>query len=92
MLTERCGTITATRITEELVAMDDSTRPDASQLAQFVPVVYDELRRLASQFLRGAGNQTLQPTALVHEAYLELRSWRQSEFRSRAQFLVPPRS
>ncbi len=40
---------------------------------ELLPVVYDELRRLADQRLRHeAAGQTLQPTALVHEAYLRL--------------------
>jgi RNA polymerase sigma factor (TIGR02999 family) len=41
--------------------------------SQLLPLVYDELRRLAAQRLtREAPGQTLQPTALVHEAYLRL--------------------
>lgn len=41
--------------------------------AELVPVVYDELRRLADIYLRNErSNHTLQPTALVHEAYLRL--------------------
>ena len=40
---------------------------------EFLPLVYDELRRLASWHLRNEPpNQTLQDTALVHEAYLRL--------------------
>ena len=45
--------------------------PDAS--AQLLPLVYDDLRRLAARHLaHEAPGQTLQPTALVHEAYLRL--------------------
>ena len=66
--------------------MNERTPPVESQLAEFMPAVYDDLRRLASHFLRRDRNQTLQPTALVNEAYLELRSWKQAEFRSKAQF------
>lgn len=67
--------------------MEEAAIPVESRFSEFVPVVYDELRRLASQFLRReTGNQTLQPTALVHEAYVELRSWKQAQFRNRAQF------
>jgi RNA polymerase sigma factor (TIGR02999 family) len=45
--------------------------PDAS--SQLLPLVYDELRKLAGQMLaRETPGQTLQPTALVHEAYLRL--------------------
>jgi RNA polymerase sigma factor (TIGR02999 family) len=46
---------------------------DPHGAAQLLPLVYDELRKLAAQRLsREAAGQTLQPTALVHEAYLRL--------------------
>jgi RNA polymerase sigma factor (TIGR02999 family) len=46
---------------------------DPHAAAQLLPLVYDELRRLAAQRLAGEGpGHTLQPTALVHEAYLKL--------------------
>src|SRR5262249_13760917 len=46
---------------------------DTSTAAQLLPLVYDELRRLAAQRLaHEKPGQTLQPTALVHEAYLRL--------------------
>ena len=52
-----------------------STLPDGDPHAasRLLPLVYDELRRLAAwQLAREPGGQTLQPTALVHEAYLRL--------------------
>lgn len=66
--------------------MDNTAIPAESRLSEFVPVVYDELRRLASQLLRRETSHTLQPTALVHEAYVELRNWKHAQFRSRAHF------
>jgi RNA polymerase sigma factor (TIGR02999 family) len=46
---------------------------DPAAAAQLLPLIYDELRRLAAQKLaREAPGLTLQPTALVHEAYLRL--------------------
>lgn len=46
---------------------------DRSDVEDLVPLVYDELRRLARRFLQGErADHTLQPTALVHEAYLRL--------------------
>src|SRR3954469_4045806 len=46
---------------------------DPHAAAQLLPLVYEELRRLAAQRLaHEAPGQTLQPTALVHEAYLRL--------------------
>ena len=53
-----------------------STPPDGDPHAasRLLPLVYEELRRLAAVHLaREPGGQTLQPTALVHEAYLRLR-------------------
>jgi RNA polymerase sigma-70 factor (ECF subfamily) len=53
-----------------------------------MPVIYDELRRLATSYLhRGHGEDTLQPTALVHEAYLRLLGQREVDWNNRAQFL-----
>jgi RNA polymerase sigma factor (TIGR02999 family) len=53
--------------------LSDLTHGDAHAAAQLLPLVYDELRRLAAARLAAepSGN-TLQPTALVHEAYLRL--------------------
>jgi RNA polymerase sigma factor (TIGR02999 family) len=46
---------------------------DPGAAADLLPLVYDELRRLAAARMAGeAAGQTLQPTALVHEAYLRL--------------------
>jgi RNA polymerase sigma factor (TIGR02999 family) len=53
--------------------LDDIAHGEAHAAAQLLPLVYDELRRLAAARLAAepSGN-TLQPTALVHEAYLRL--------------------
>jgi RNA polymerase sigma factor (TIGR02999 family) len=52
------------------------------------PVLYEELRRLARRFLAAErSDHTLEPTALVHEAYLRLVDQRQADWRNRAQFL-----
>src|SRR4051794_9698329 len=48
-------------------------RGDTTAASQLLPLVYEELRRLAAHKLAGErAGQTLQPTALVHEAYLRL--------------------
>jgi RNA polymerase sigma factor (TIGR02999 family) len=53
--------------------LSDIERGDPSAAEQLLPLVYDELRRLATQRLaQEKPGQTLQPTALVHEAYLRL--------------------
>lgn len=51
-----------------------------------MPVVYKELRRLAGQCLAGQQHQTLQSTALVHEAYLRLVGYVSLRVESRAHF------
>jgi RNA polymerase sigma factor (TIGR02999 family) len=52
-----------------------------------LPLVYDELRRLARSYMRRErGEHTLQPTALVHEAYLRLVGADGIPWQSRAQF------
>jgi hypothetical protein len=53
-----------------------------------LPVAYGELRRLRAGYLSREGvGHTLQPTALVHEAYLRLVDQRRADWRNRAQFL-----
>ena len=53
--------------------LDALGRGDPRAAERLWPLVYDELRRLAARKLAGeAPGQTLQPTALVHEAYLRL--------------------
>ena len=66
----------------------DWGRNDKRGLDQMLPVLYQELHRLASSYLsREAPGHTLQPTALVHEAYLRLVDQRRVDWRNRAQFL-----
>jgi RNA polymerase sigma factor (TIGR02999 family) len=53
--------------------LSDVAQGDPQAASQLLPLVYDELRRLAAQKLaHEPSGQTLQPTALVHEAYLRL--------------------
>jgi RNA polymerase sigma factor (TIGR02999 family) len=56
--------------------------------ADLAPFVYDELRRVAALYLsRERPGHTLQPTALVHEAYMRLIDQRCVDWRNRAQFI-----
>jgi RNA polymerase sigma factor (TIGR02999 family) len=56
---------------------------------RLMPAVYEELRRRAVAFLRRErAGQTLQPTALVHEAYLRLVDQNRAVWQNRAQFLA----
>jgi RNA polymerase sigma factor (TIGR02999 family) len=71
-------------ITQLLVRWSEG---DQEALDRLMPLVYDELRRLASSFLRRQPhNQTLQPTVLVHEAYLRLVNQQHVSWENRAQF------
>lgn len=70
-------------ITQLLTRWSDG---DPKALADLMPIVYTELRRLAaSQMRRERSDHTLQPTALVHEAYVRLAGHR-TGFRSRIHF------
>ena len=61
--------------------------PDGTSGVGMLPLVYDELRRLASQHLADERpGHTLQPTALVHEAYLRLIDGDGRRFADRAHF------
>ncbi len=55
--------------------------------SKLIPLVYGELRRLAGGYMRRERNDhTLQPTALVHEAYLKLVEQREVDWQGRAHF------
>jgi RNA polymerase sigma factor (TIGR02999 family) len=65
----------------------DWRRGDKEALDRLMPVVFGELHRLAEIYLhRERPGHTLQPTALVNEAYLRLIDQRQVEWQSRAHF------
>jgi RNA polymerase sigma factor (TIGR02999 family) len=62
---------------------------DAQTLRGALPAVYDELRQLAASYLRRERpGHTLQPTALVHEAYLRLVDQKKINWTNRAQILA----
>src|SRR5213592_559444 len=65
----------------------ESGEPSAAQ--RFLPLVYDELRHLASvKLAREAPGQTLQATALVHEAWLKLSGESHREWQGRNHFFA----
>src|SRR3954469_19193486 len=81
------ATSDATRILRAVDAVDAG---DAGAGAELLPVVYDELRRLAAQHLANERpGHTLQPTALVHEAYLRLIDGDGRRFADRTHFSRP---
>ncbi len=60
---------------------------EADALSELLPIVYDELRRLAKSHLsRERADHTLQPTALVHEVYLRLFGKTEINWQNRAHF------
>jgi RNA polymerase sigma factor (TIGR02999 family) len=70
-----------TRLLQEWAGGNEGARD------QLVPLVYDTLRRLASHYLSGERDATtLQPTALVHEAYLRLVDQNVPDFQNRSHF------
>ncbi len=76
------------RVTEILTAVSqgENARTPAAEL---MPVVYDELRRLARAYLlRERPDHTLQPTALVHEAYLRLVDQTRVDWQGRTHFFA----
>ncbi len=61
---------------------------DEAALKQLTPLVYSELHRLAAGYLRQErGDHTLQATALVHEAYLQMRKLDRVAWKNRAHFI-----
>ena len=84
---------------ENIPVADSSSRADVTALLcrwsaggekvpeQLMPLVYQELRDLARRYLqRERGDHTLQPTALVHEAYLRMVDQSRVQWQNRAQF------
>jgi RNA polymerase sigma factor (TIGR02999 family) len=82
--------------TNEHVSADETTRRleaaaagDRSAAAELMPLVYDELRGLAAAYLRHERpNHTLQPTAVVNEAFLRMVDQRKTDWKSRAHFMA----
>jgi RNA polymerase sigma-70 factor, ECF subfamily len=72
-------------VTELLQQIADGHQAAAELL---LPMIYDELRRIARSFMRREReNHTLQPTALVHEAYLRMLGQNRVSWQSRGHFL-----
>jgi RNA polymerase sigma factor (TIGR02999 family) len=72
------------QITELLVSW---SKGEASALEDLMPVVYDELRKIARRLMRGQGSDhTYQTTDLIHEAYLKLVDNSEKQWQNRAHF------
>ena len=69
--------------------LERAQREDPAAAGELLPLVYEELRRLAAQkMVRESAGQTLQPTALVHEAWLRLTGEKAPTFANRAHFFA----
>jgi RNA polymerase sigma-70 factor, ECF subfamily len=67
----------------------DASQGNRHAVDELTPLVYQELRRLAASKMRHEpAGSTLQPTALVHEAYLKLINQRDVEWQNRAHFFA----
>ena len=72
-------------VTQLLIRLTDG---DRAVLDELLPLIYGELRRVAAGYLRRESpGHTLQPTALVHEAYLRMVDQTQVRWQNRAHFL-----
>ncbi len=68
--------------------LDSWAAGDRSAFEELFPLLYPQLKRIADRQLRGERpGHTLQPTALVHEAFLELAGQRSAQFANRVHFL-----
>ncbi|HZM88293.1 MAG TPA: sigma-70 family RNA polymerase sigma factor [Blastocatellia bacterium] len=75
---------TSHNVTGLLIAWNNG---DEAALEQLVPIVHDELHRLARRYMGGERlGHLLQPTALVNEAYIRLMGWKNVEWKNRAHF------
>lgn len=74
-------------MTQATSILERARQGDPKAAEELLPLVYDELRRLAAHRLAGERRQqTLQPTALVHEAWLRLAGDTAPQFHNRAHF------
>jgi RNA polymerase sigma factor (TIGR02999 family) len=74
-------------LSEFTLILDRAQHGDPKAAAELLPIVYEELRRIAAQKMaHEAAGHTLQPTALVHEAWLRLGGSDAPSFQNRAHF------
>ncbi len=76
-------------LTQITLVLDAVCKGDTRASRDLLPLVYDELRRLAQvRMAHEPPGQTLQPTALVHEAYLRVTEGTQADWNSRGHFFA----
>ncbi len=82
------SSIARDRADDRRAGVRQAASDNRAALDEMLPLVYGELHRLAARYLgRERPDHTLQPTALVHEAYLRLGQQREVDWRNRAQVL-----
>ena len=75
------------RVNATQILVETQEAPPAKAAERLLPLVYGELRALAKKYLRGERpNHTLQPTALVHEAYMRLVDQSRVDWKGRTHF------
>ena len=78
-----------TRVTEIICGLSGTGEVDRATAEELFPVVYDELRRIAKGYMsRETPGHTLQPTALVHEAYLKLVDQTRANWKGKTHFFA----
>ena len=83
---DEAGTPPGGQVTEFLRAWSDG---DRVALDHLIPIVYDELHRLARRYMRGERpGHSLQTTALVNEAYMRLVDYKNMKWQNRAHFFA----
>lgn len=83
------GRDVAATVTEIVAGLGGTGRVDRASAEELFPLVYDELRRLARRYLvRERPGHTLQPTALVHEAYIKLVDQSRVDWQGRTHFFA----
>jgi len=74
---------------EVTVLLKAMTSGDENAPEKLLPIIYNDLRRLAGAYLSNERkDHTLQPTALVHEAYIRLVDWENVSWQNRAHFFA----
>lgn len=78
-----------TRVTKIICGLSGTGEVDRATAEELFPVVYDELRRIAKSYMsRETPGHTLQPTALVHEAYLKLVDQTRANWKGETHFFA----
>ena len=70
------------------MVLDDGSISLPRPASEIIPIVYNQLRALAASYLGGSKTNSLEPTALVHEAYVRLAKDEQMQWDSKTHFFA----